>query len=235
MLDAGMAAPIEVLRRVPLFAGLGPSELAALAGLAQRRTFDARDLIVQQADEGGDLFVIIEGHVKVVSAGVDGRDSAINVMGPGEVFGEVSLLDGGPRSATIVALDPCALLSIRREPFLRFLEGSPKASIELLKVLSGLLRKLTERSDDVAFLRVGGRLAKRIASLAERFGERRPDGSLRVRFKLSQQEIGELVNATRESANKQIKQWEDAGLLSQEGGHLIVHDLERLRSESGEV
>ena len=230
-----MAAPIEHLRKVPLFARLDAPELSAIAQLAQRRTFEQRDIIVQQADAGGELFVIVEGHVKVISAGMDGRDSALNIMGPGEVFGEVSLLDGGPRSATVAALDACSLLSIRREPFMRFLESSPRTAIELLKVLTSHLRKLTERSEDVAFLRVGGRLAKRIAGIAERYGEPRPDGALRVPFKLSQQEIGDLVNATRESANKQLKAWEDGGLLSHDHGHLVVHDLERLRAEGGDI
>jgi CRP-like cAMP-binding protein len=230
-----MAAPIEHLRRVSLFSGLDTTELTPIASLATRRSFDPRAVIVQQADPGGELFVIVEGHVKVISAGVDGRDSGLNIMGPGDVFGEVSLLDGGPRSATVAALDHCALLSIKRDPFMQFLEGSPKTAIELLKVLTGLLRKLTERSEDVAFLRVGGRLAKRIAGIAERYGERRADASLRVPFKLSQQEIGDLVNATRESANKQLKAWEDSGLLSHDHGHLVVHDLERLRAEGGDI
>jgi CRP-like cAMP-binding protein len=230
-----MAAPIDHLRKVPLFAGLDTAELSSIASVAQRRSFEPRAVIVQQADPGGELFVIVEGHVKVISAGIDGRDSALNIMGPGDVFGEVSLLDGGPRSATVAALDPCVLLGIRREAFLRVLESSPRIAIELLKVMSGHLRKLTERSEDVAFLRVGGRLAKRVAAIAERYGERRADGSLRVPFKLSQQEIGDLVNATRESANKQIKLWEDGGLISQDHGHLVVNDLERLRQESGEI
>ena len=230
-----MAAPVEHLRKIPLFARLETAELTAIAALALRRSFEPRAIVVQQADPGGELFVIVEGHVKVTSSGVDGRDSALNIMGPGEVFGEVSLLDGGPRSATVAALDHCALLSIRREPFLRFLEASPKTAIELLKVLTGHLRKLTERSEDVAFLRVGGRLAKRVAGIAERYGQRRPDGSLRVPFKLSQQEIGDMVNATRESANKQLKLWEDGGMLSHDHGHLVVHDLERLRQEGGEI
>ena len=215
---AAMAAPLEHLRKVSLFADLDTAELTPIASLAQRRVFEPRAIIVQQADMGGELFVIVEGHVKVISAGVDGRDSALNIMGPGDVFGEVSLLDGD-----------------RREPFMHFLEGSPKTAVALLKVLTGLLRKLTERSEDVAFLRVGGRLAKRIAGIAERYGEKRADGSLRVPFKLSQQEIGDMVNATRESANKQLKAWEDSGLLSHDHGHLVVNDLERLRAEGGDI
>jgi CRP/FNR family cyclic AMP-dependent transcriptional regulator len=96
------------------------------------------------------------------------------------------------------------------------------------------VRKLTERSEDIAFLRVGDRLAKRLADLAEKYGEKLADGSLRISFKLSQQEIGELVGATRESANKQIKSWEQAGLLTQQSGHLVIRDPEALRQHGGE-
>ena len=229
-----VAAPLELLRNVPLLSGLSQPELAAIAALALRKRYEPRDVVVQMSDPGGELFVIVEGHLKVVSAGIDGRDTALGIMGPGEVFGEVSLLDGGPRSATVQTLEHCELLVIRREPFLRFLESSPKTAIALARVLAGMLRKLTERSEDIAFLRVGDRLAKRLADLADKYGQKLPGGGIRIRFKLSQQEIGELVSATRESANKQIKAWEQEGLLSQQAGHLVIHDVDRLRMQGGE-
>jgi CRP-like cAMP-binding protein len=216
-----------------LLSGLSEAELAAIAALAQRKRYEHHEVVVQMSDPGGELFVIISGHLKVVSGGADGRDTALGIMGPGEVFGEVSLLDGGPRSATVQTIDNCELLVIRRDPFLRFLESSPKTAIALLRVLTTYLRRLTERSEDIAFLRVGDRLAKRLVGLAEKYGEKRADGSVRICFKLSQQEIGELVSATRESANKQIKAWEQAGLLSQQSGHIVVHDMERLREQGG--
>lgn len=225
---------LELLRKVPMFTSLSDAELASIGALAQRKRYESRDMVVQQSDPGGELFVIIVGYLKVISAGSDGRDTALGVMGPGEVFGEVSVLDGGPRSATVCALEHCELLAIRREPLLRFLESSPKTAIQLLKVLTGWLRRLTERSEDIAFLRVADRLAKRLAGLTDKYGIKQPDGTWRIPFKLSQQEIGELVSATRESANKQIKAWEQAGLLSQVGGHLVVHDLERLREQADE-
>ena len=229
-----MAAPLQLLRNVPLFAELDDPALASIASIAVRKRYGARDIVVQQSEEGGELFVIVSGHLKALSAGADGRDIALSVMGPGDVFGEMSLLDGEPRSATVAALDDCELVAVRREPFMRFLESSPKAAIGLLRVMSQRLRGLTDRSDDVAFLRVGDRLAKRVAELAERYGERQEDGSLRLPFKLSQQEIGELVSATRESANKQLKVWEQAGLLSHQAGHLAVHDVQRLRQHADE-
>jgi CRP-like cAMP-binding protein len=229
-----MAAPIELLRKAPLFSGLTETELASIAALAQRKRYSARDVVVHQTDPSGELYVIVEGHLKVVSAGADGRDTALNIMGPGEVIGEVPVLDGGPRSATVAALEPCELLVIRREPFLKLLETSPKIAIELLRVFATRLRRLTERSEDLAFLRVGERLAKRIVGLAAEYGETQKDGSVRITVKLSQQEVGELVNATRESVNKHIKAWEDEGLLSQQSGHIVIRDLGALRDRGGE-
>lgn len=229
-----MAAPLELLRKAQLFSGLGDGELASIAALAQPKRYEPRDVVVQQSDPGGELFLIVQGHLKVVSAGADGRDTALGIMGPGEVFGEIPLLDGGPRSATVAALEHCELLMIRREPFLHLLETSPKIAIELLRVLATRLRRLTERSGDLAFLRVGERLAKRIVGLADEYGQQQPDGGIKITLKLSQQEIGDLVNATRESANKHIKAWEDEGLVSQDHGHLVIRNLQRLRERGGE-
>jgi CRP-like cAMP-binding protein len=223
-----------MLRNVPLFSELSERELTSIAGLAQRRRYQPRDVIVQQSDPSTELFIIIEGHLKVLTIGAEGRDTALGIMGPGEVFGEVSLLDGGPRSATIAALDSAELLVIRREHFFQFLESSPTTAIALLRVLAGRLRRLTERSEDIAFLRVGGRLAKRLVGLAKQYGKALADGSVRLEFKLSQQEVGEFVGTTRESANKQLKVWEHEGLLSQQNGHLIFHDLERLAVQGGD-
>lgn len=225
-----MSAPVELLRRVPLLQSLSDAELRNVASLSTKRRVRAREVVVQQSEPGNELFVLVSGHLKVVSTDPEGRDAGLNVLGPGEVFGEVALLDGGPRSATIVALnEPCELLVIRRENWLRFLRESPDTAVQLLGVLAARLRKLTERTEDIAFLRVGERLAKTVATLASTYGEKQPDGSLRLALKMSQQEMGDLVGATRESANKQIRAWEQAGLVSQDHGHLIVHDLERLR------
>jgi CRP-like cAMP-binding protein len=224
-----MAAPLEVLRRVPLLEGLTDQELRAISELATRRRCRARQTVVQQSDPGEELFAVVSGRLKAVSTDPEGRETALAVMGPGEVFGEVALLDGGPRSLSVVALEPCELLVIHRDHWLRFVRGSPETAIKLLAVLAGRLRRLTERSEDVAFLRVGERLAKRLAALADSFGIRDADGSVRLALKMSQQEMGDLVGATRESANKQIRAWEEAGLVRQDHGQLLIPDLEALR------
>lgn len=228
--SGAMSAPIELLRRVPLLQSLSDAELKTIAALSTRRRVRARETVVQQSEPGNELFVLMTGHLKVVSTDPEGRDAGLNVMGPGEVFGEVALLDGGPRSATIVALEPCELLVIRREHWLRFLRESPDTAVQLLGVLAARLRKLTERAEDIAFLRVGERLAKTLAALASSYGDKQPDGSIRLALRMSQQEMGDLVGATRESANKQIRAWEAEGLVRQDHGHLIILDIEALRA-----
>lgn len=224
-----MLEHLDLLRGIPLFADLPEAQLSEIARLGETRRFPPKEQVVRQGQPGGDLYVIIDGHAKVVTSDTDGRDTALNIMGPGEVFGEVSLLDGAPRSATIIPLEPCSMLVIQRGVFMRFLERNPSISIKLLAVLAGRLRRLTERAEDIAFLRVAARLAKRIVQLADDYGEPVEDGSVRVVFRLSQQEIGDLVGATRESANKHIRGWESKGLVSQEAGHLVIHRLDMLR------
>lgn len=224
-----MSHSIELLQKIPLLAPLSAEELSAITQFVHTKRVRPKETIVRQGEPGGELFLIVSGHLKVVSSDAEGRDTALNIMGPGDVFGEVSLLDGGARSATIVALEACELLTLQRERFLQFLESTPKAAIQLLVVLSGRVRRLTERAEDIAFMRVGDRLAKRVVALAEEYGEPLPNGSTRISFRLSQQEIGDLVGATRESANKQIRLWEQRGWVSQEGGHLVIHDLAAMR------
>lgn len=228
--SVSVAAPVDLLRRAPLLQSLSEAELQAIAELASRRRCRAREVVVQQSDPGDELFVLLSGHLKVLSTDPEGRDTALSVMGPGEVFGEVALLDGGPRSATVVALEACELLVIRREHWLRFLKTSPETAIQLLAVLAGRLRRLTERTEDIAFLRVSERLAKRLAALGETFGQALPDGGVRLALKMSQQEIGDLIGATRESANKQIRAWEQEGLLTQDHGHIVIRDVAALRA-----
>ena len=221
--------PQKVLRGVSLFMDLDDGDLNEIVSLANKRRYTARQIIVRQQEPGTELFVILQGHAKVVSSDAEGRDTVLAVMGPGEVFGEVSLLDGALRSATIIALDACEMLVIARDPFMSFLESRPKIAIRLLVVLATRLRRLTKRSEDIAFLDVAARLAKRIVSLADEYGMGLGH-EVRVVVKLSQQEFGDLVGASRESANKHLRAWEQLGIISQQSGYLTVHDLPRLRA-----
>lgn len=217
----------EILRRAPIFEGLDDRQIEALAGLVVRRRFKARETVLEKGDPALHIYVIVSGRLKAITSGATGRQATFSVMGVGEVFGEVALLDGQPRSATITALEKCELLTIGRADFLHFLERSPSAAIALLRVLAGRLRRLSEKVEDGANLEVVGRLAKQLLRLAERYGKKELDG-VRIDLKLSQQELGDMVGATRESVNKQLRVWVESGLIHKRSGNLVLCDPEAL-------
>jgi CRP-like cAMP-binding protein len=213
----------SILARASIFAGLDARQLDALAALAVRRRYRAREVVLRKGDPALQIFVIASGRLKAITAGSEGRQAALAIMGPGEVFGEVAVLDGQPRSATITAIEPCELVILQRNDLFHFLERSPTAAIKLLEVLARRLRHLTDRVEDSTFLDLPARLAKQLLHLADRYG--RKDGAgTHIELKLSQQELGDLVGATRESVNKQLRAWENDGVLTQNGGRLILAD-----------
>jgi CRP/FNR family transcriptional regulator, cyclic AMP receptor protein len=220
-----------LLASIPLFGGLSAEQLAKIAALAHVRAYAARAVVVSQGEPGHSLFAIVRGKLKVVSCGPDGRDTVLGIMAQGEVFGEVALLDGGPRSATCTAVEPCELLVIERTQFLELLATSPQITIKLLDVLAGRLRRLSQRSEDAAFLDVPSRLARSLLDLASRFGERvsAPSREICITLKLSQQELGDLVGATRESVNKHLNDWTRQGFLKLQGGRMVISDIDSVR------
>jgi CRP-like cAMP-binding protein len=154
----------------------------------------------------------------------------LGIMSEGEVFGEIALLDGGMRSATCTAIEACELLAIERSQFLQMLEQTPAIAVKLLHVLSGRLRRLSQRSEDAAFLDVPSRLARSLLDLASRFGERTSSTTgVYIALKLSQQELGDLVGATRESVNKHLSDWSRQGFLQMHGGRMVISDIDSVR------
>ncbi len=218
----------KALAAASIFAGLESKQLDALVTMCVRKKYRQREVVLRKGDPALQIYVILRGRLKTMTSGGEGRHAAFSIMGPGEVFGEVAVLDGEPRSATITALEPCELVIIGRNEFFHFLERAPQAAIQLLKVLARRLRRLSERVEDSAFLEVPGRLAKQLVSLAERYGQKH-GANVRIELKLSQQELGDLVGATRESVNKQLRSWVNDGLVEQNAGKLVIVDLDTLR------
>jgi CRP-like cAMP-binding protein len=219
-----------------IFSDLSASETDALLSLAVKKQYKAREVVLRKGDPALQIFVIVAGRLKAITAGSEGRQAALSIMGPGEVFGEVAVLDGEPRSATITALENCELLIIQRTDFLRHLETQPHVAIKLMEVLARRLRRLSERVEDSTFLEVPQRLCKQLMRLVERYGRDIGSGCVRIELKLSQQELGDLVGATRESVNKQLRAWVADGLIEHQDGKLVVLQPARLRSlgERGE-
>jgi CRP-like cAMP-binding protein len=223
------AALTAALRRIWIFEGLAGEDLTRLAALARTRVYKAREAIVEKGDPPRELFVLLSGRAKVLTRGSEGADAALNVMGPGQVFGEVAILDGQPRSATVVALEECEIAALDLQAFRDFLTASPPVALKLLGVLAGRVRELTTRLEDRVFLDVPARLAKQLLWLAENHGERTAAGA-QIELRLSQQELGDLIGATRESVNKYLSEWTRSGVLKQGRDRLEIFDLDALRS-----
>jgi CRP/FNR family transcriptional regulator/CRP/FNR family cyclic AMP-dependent transcriptional regulator len=212
-----------LLRNLSFFEDLAAKELDVLVAASTSRLYAAREVVFREGDAGDAAFAISHGWLKVVAHGPDGQEATLSLMGAGEAFGELAILDSGPRSATVVALEPSLLLVLERVRFHELLKSSPSLAYKMLLVTSRRLRRLSQRVEDVEFLDVPARLAKKLTELAERNGTELGDGRVRVRVKLSQRELGGMINATRESINKHLKLLAENGLVEQgKGGELLV-------------
>jgi CRP-like cAMP-binding protein len=220
--------PAETLREA--FPDLEPLHLRALARVATMRKCRPHEVVIQQNEPGDSLFIIATGFFNVTISGPDGGTRALGVMGPGEMFGELSILDGAPRSATVVAHTRGELVCIQSEPFVERLAKSPALALAVMQILARRVRRLTERCDDLVGLRVGSRLAKQLLLLADSHGLWTGTDRVRICIKLSQQELGDLVGASRESINYHLRLWENEKLLSREGGHLVVVNVPLMRT-----
>ena len=225
------AARRELLARVPVLADLAPRELDALAKAAHTRRLAAREVLFHKGDAGGQVYVVVRGRLRIYAQSADGTDVVFGIMDPGEVCGEMALLAGGTRTATAVAIEPSELLGLDRRDFLALLRSRPQLSVRLLQVLAERLRRISEFVEDTVFLDLPTRLAKKLLALANSYGKPLAGGGVRIDVKLSQQELGTMVGTTRESVNKQLRAWRAQGIVSSEGGFLVIRrrpELERL-------
>ncbi len=220
----------ELLGNVPLFSGLAPAEIDAIVPVSRTVGLKKREQLFHKGDDGTQVYVVISGKLKALTTSREGNDVVFSIMGSGEVFGEVALLGGTKRTATISAIDACELLCIDRRDFMAFLKSHPEVAIKLLTVLARRMKSVSEFVEDSLFLNLPLRLAKKLLGLAAIYGQETENG-IRVDLKLSQEEWGDLVGATRESINKQVRAWTEQGLISMDRGYIVLHrtaDLEKL-------
>ena len=226
-----MMTGTEALGKVPLFAGLPPTEMERLGALVRARRYRRGEVIFLEGDAGSSLCIIAVGRVRIVLSGADGREVVLNVYGPGDFFGEFALLDGEPRSADAIAQEPCLLYWLTRDDFLAFLESHPRAASTLLAVLSRRLRHTTRVVQDAAFRDVPARLARVVLDLVTTRG--RPHGDrVLVDGRLTQSELASMVGASRETVNKALRGFERSGLLRHERGVITVMQPEQLRARA---
>lgn len=229
MSAAGIEVKRRLLARVPLFSGLAPDELDALGAVARTRVVRAREELFHKGDTGAQIYVVARGRLKALTTSEEGDDVVFNIHGPGEMLGEVALLTGLPRTATVSAIENSELLVLERRDFLACLRRDPEVAVKLLGILAERLKHLSEMMEDTLFLNLPVRLAKKMLELAAGDAEKTEAG-LRIRLRLSQEEWGDLVGATRESVNKQMRRWVDEGWIALERGYVTIRRPEKLEA-----
>jgi CRP/FNR family transcriptional regulator, cyclic AMP receptor protein len=213
------------LANVPLLQNLASRDVEQLARLLRRRKYARGQVIFLTGDPGINLCIIESGRVKLTLTSQDlGREVALDHLGPGDVFGELALLDGEPRSADAIAVDPTRLLLLSRDDFRAFLTSHPEVAVDLLADLSRRLRRDAQLIQDAAFLDVPARLARVVLRLAEPGA----DGVL-CTPPMSQADLASLALTTRETLNKFLGILTDQGLLRWESGRVVVLDKEGLQ------
>ena len=216
-----------VLATAPLFAALDEATAELVGAAMTTRSVDRGHVVFSEGDTGDRLFIVLDGKIKISRSAADGRENLLAVLGPGEMFGELSLFDPGPRTATASAITESALASLDHDDLRPLLLAQPAVAVQLLAALAQRLRRTNEAMADLVFSDVPGRVAKALLDLAERFGDPETEG-VRVRHDLTQEELAQLVGASRETVNKALSEFANRGWLRLEGRTVLLLDEERL-------
>jgi CRP/FNR family transcriptional regulator len=218
----------DVVRKAPLFAALDDEAAGALMESMTASHLERGDILFREGDQGDRLYVIGEGKIKLGRTSVDGRENLLAILGPGEMFGELSLFDPGARTATATAVAETQLIALGHDDLNSFLSGRPAVAANLLAALARRLRRTNEALADLVFTDVPGRVAKALLDLANRFGRPAEDGVL-VAHDLTQEELAQLVGASRETVNKALADFATRGWIKLEARAVILTDAERLK------
>ncbi|HEX7405022.1 MAG TPA: Crp/Fnr family transcriptional regulator [Candidatus Nanopelagicaceae bacterium] len=217
----------QIVRRAPLFTALDDASAASLRTSMENVRLNKGAVLFSEGDEGDHLYVIVEGKLKLGTSSGDGRENLLSVLGPGEMFGELSLFDPGPRTATATAVTDVRLLSLGHDKVAPWITQHPQVALELLARLAQRLRRTNEVVGDLVFSDVPGRVAKALIDLGERFGKETNEG-LYVNHDLTQEELAQLVGASRETVNKALADFAGRNWIRLDGRAVLVLDVERL-------
>jgi CRP-like cAMP-binding protein len=217
----------DILRRAGIFQGVDPDAIEALAKEFNTIEAPRGTTLFNEGDPGESLFIVIAGKVKLGRRSPDGRENLVAVMGPSDQFGELSLFDPGPRTATATVVTDARLAVLPKEALVAWVRDRPEIAMQLLRVLGRRLRRTNTMLADLIFVDVPGRVAKQLLQLAQRFGSLE-GGQLRVTHDLTQEELAQLVGASRETVNKALADFASRGWLRLEGKSVVILDRERL-------
>lgn len=211
----------ELLRTVPIFAELSETDIQALARLTTRRRYPKDTVVFFENEQGDTLFMILEGRVRVTILGDDGREVILSVLGPGDFFGEIALLDNEPRSATAIAAEDSELMLLHRGDFQGAMSENPSIGGALIRVLTARLRRANHQISTLALLDVYGRVARVILDIAREEGRRLKDGRIAFR-RATHQELANRIGTTRETVTRMLKDLERQGLITVDGREVVL-------------
>lgn len=218
----------QALAQSLLLGSLPEETLERVGKVVRRRGYRRGQVIFYQGDEGNTLFVLEAGRVKVEVDAESGQRALVAILGPGDCFGELALIDGEPRSATVEALEPVEALVLTRSDFMDIVRSNPAAMESLLITLTRRMRHITQVVADLTFLDLEGRLAKKLLELAEAHG-REAGGAIEIELPVTQDDLAAMTGASRPSVNRLLGWYEDQGAIERRGRRIVIKDAERLR------
>ena len=221
----------RVLSRAPLFEGLDEENSRTLRRQMTEVKLTRGEHLFLEGQDGDRLYVVLDGKVKLTRAAADGRENLLQVLGPGDMFGELSLFDPRPRTSTASAVTDATLAALAHDALRPWLLEQPEVSLHMLQALARRLRRANDVTADLVFTDVPGRVAKNLLDLAERFGQQEKDG-LHVHHDLTQEELAQLVGASRETVNKALADFAARGWLQISARSVLILDQERLRKRA---
>ena len=214
-------APVDnvaLLQGHPLFGALDLVQLRRLSSFARRHRVPSGTTIFAKGDAGVSLFSVCQGTVKITVPSIDGREAMFNLLHAGEIFGEIALLDGQPRTADAVAMTDCELMVIERRDFMNFVHGEPTVALKLIELLCARLRWSSQHFEELVFLNLPARLARLLLRLLNQDEDSAEEGKL----KITQLEISHMLGSTRESVNKQLRIWTKRKWIALERGGIVL-------------
>jgi CRP-like cAMP-binding protein len=212
-----------------LLKDLSPEDLDRVGELATTRWYQAGQPVFMKGDPGTAMMAVLSGRIRICAYSADGREVVLNVINPGEVFGEIALIDGGERTADAFAMEATELLCLSRRDFLPYLERNPEVCIKLLTIICQRLRSTSEQLEDLNFLDLRCRLAKRLLYLAAVHGERTAKG-IHIGVRLPQHLLASMIGTSREAVNKQLRDWEAKGFIDVRRGSVTILDRNSLEA-----
>ena len=217
MSSSNVGLSLVVLRNVPLFSGLDETELERLSRVATRRRAGRGDQVVRAGESADALLILLTGRAKVTNFDEEGREIILAWLGPGEFFGEMGLIDGSPRSASVVEVENCELLSIGKNEFQRCMQENFQVVLKLMQILVRRLREADRNIESLALLDVYGRVARLLLDMSEEEG-----GKRMVKHKISKQDMARMIGASREMVSKVMRDLEVGGYIISEGDQITI-------------